>query len=333
MVNKKNNNNLFFVIIIVLLVVIAILGFFVWKELGGNNTATSGKKIEITVIDDKRCTDCQTDNLISQLQLLPVLASAEIERKDFNDKWVEEYLKENNINALPAFIFKSNQIDPNINQYLQALPSEEYSLQVWAHFNPFQERSERGFPIVEIEKIQEIKENSYIKGDADAKITWIEYSDLECPFCAKLHNAGTPKDILEKYDEVNLVFNHFPLQFHANALPWAQIAECLAEQKWNESFYSLINTAYTEENSNKSFLIDEAVKLWADESEIKDCLESGKHEDKINKQMATGGSLFGITGTPGNILVNNETGEYQVISWAYPTSSFETAIDQLLENE
>jgi protein-disulfide isomerase len=51
-------------------------------------------------------------------------------------------------------------------------------------------------------------------------VTWLEYSDLECPYCAKLHNAGTPEDLAEKYgNKLNQVFNHFPLQFHNNALP------------------------------------------------------------------------------------------------------------------
>ena len=47
--------------------------------------------------------------------------------------------------------------------------------------------------------------------------------------------------------------------------------------------------------------------------------------------METGASLFWITGTPGNILINNTTGEYEVISWAYPTSAFEAIIDKLLK--
>jgi protein-disulfide isomerase len=44
-----------------------------------------------------------------------------------------------------------------------------------------------------------------------------------------------------------------------------------------------------------------------------------------------GAQLFGITWTPGNVLINNNTGEYDIISWAYPTASFETIIDKLLK--
>jgi len=72
--------------------------------------------------------------------------------------------------------------------------------------------------MLSLEKIQEVKAESYINGNKDAKITWLEYSDLECPYCAKLHNSGTPEELIEKYgDDLNIIFNHFPLSFHKNA--------------------------------------------------------------------------------------------------------------------
>jgi protein-disulfide isomerase len=72
--------------------------------------------------------------------------------------------------------------------------------------------------MLENDKLQAVKDSSYIKGNKDAKITWIEYSDLECPYCAKLHNAGTVEALTEKYgDKLNIMYNHFPLDFHKNA--------------------------------------------------------------------------------------------------------------------
>jgi protein-disulfide isomerase len=43
--------------------------------------------------------------------------------------------------------------------------------------------------MLDTKDLKALKDNSYIKGNSDAKITRIEYSDLECPYCAKLHNA------------------------------------------------------------------------------------------------------------------------------------------------
>ena len=359
--NNNNKNNVQMVVIIVLLVVIAIMGFFLWKNSAGvntsninNNTTSTATNtvtgtydnLAITVIDDKRCTNCPTDAILNQLKQLPSIAWAEIVRKDFSDSWVSDYLKKNNVKALPLIAFSTNNFDvskdpvqtdqsgkpvPKVNNYLQKLPWWEYTLDIRASFDPFQERSKNGFLMLDKAKLKAIKDNSYLEGNKDAKITWLEYSDLECPFCAKLHNSGTPEELKAKYgDDLNRVFNHFPLSFHNNAQNWAEILECLGEQKGSTAFYALAKKAYNDKKSDKSFLIDEAVKLWADKTKLEKCLSDGKYTDKVKSEMNTGASLFGITGTPGNILINNETWEYEIISWAYPTASFEKIIDKLL---
>jgi protein-disulfide isomerase len=336
--SKKENNNILMSVIIALLVIVAILLFFLGKNYNnvfntGNNWANvQAKDVELTVIGDKRCSNCQTEEIILKLTQIPALSVAKIERKDFSDAWVEQYLKDNNITTLPAILFNNSQIDPNINNYLTAIPSGEYSLQIWATFDPFAKRSERWFLMLDKTILSDIKEKSYIKWNPEAKITWIEYSDLECPFCAKLHNNGTPKELQKKYgNDLNLAFNHFPLDFHKNALSWAQILECVWEEKWVNVFYSLIEKSFSEKNSDKNFLIKEAIKLWANKNKLEKCLESDKYKDKILSQQKIWNETFGITGTPWNILVNNDTGEYEVISWAYPTADFEKVIDELLK--
>lgn len=350
----SNNVNPQMIVIIVLLLIIAVMWFFLGKNSATNNNASNTntdvvvdyEDLTITVIDDKRCTNCPTDAVVDQLKLLPSVQAAEIVRKDFSDEWVKEYLEENNIEALPLIAFSTNNFDvtkdpaqldqsgnpmPKVNTFLQQMPNGEYTLAIGATFNPFEERSERGFLMLDKEKLEAIKADSYIKGNTDAKITWLEYSDLECPYCAKLHNAGTPDDLTEKYwEDLNIVFNHFPLSFHANAKPAAQILECVWEQVGSDAFYSLIKKAFADEKSNKSYLIDEAVALGADEDSLEECLDSDKYEDKVDSQMNVWADTFGITGTPWNILINNETGEYEVISGAYPTSAFEEIIDKLL---
>lgn len=351
--------------IIALLVIIAIMAFFLGKKewTTTNNTTvvnnwqdvqpiaekTDGEyeELSIKIIDDVRCGEkCPTDMIVDQLKKLPSMSGATMERKDFADEGVEQYLKDNEITKLPLIVFSTNNFDvswdpeqpgpngqvaPKINTFLKEMPGGEYYLEVWSQFNPFQKRSENGFLMLDLEDLKQLKANSYIKGNSEAKITWIEYSDLECPFCAKLHNAGTDTDLAKKYgDDLNIVFNHFPLWFHANAQVWAEIMECLADQKWSDAFYSLMKTAFKDEKSDKDYLLAEAVKIWGDKAKIEKCLEDKTHEQKVKDQMAKGWDLFGITGTPGSILVNNETGEYDIISGAYPTASFEEIIDRLL---
>ncbi len=185
---------------------------------------------------------------------------------------------------------------------------------------------------VSVEEIKSIKDSSYIDGNVDAKITWIEYSDLECPYCARLHNSWTPEALKEKYwEKLNIIFNHFPLEFHANAFPWAQVLECTWELGGSENFYEVMKASFKSKNSSKDFLVDTAVWLWVDKDALNECIASWKHDDKIKSQVLVWSQKFGVTWTPWNVLVNNETGEFRVLSWALPTSEFEKAIDELLK--
>jgi len=354
-----NKNTILMGVIVVLLILIAILGFFLWKNYNSDNTEkkvpnvtwtgvqANYEDLTITVYEDKRCTTCPTEEIINQLKLLPSIAWVTMTRKDFSDEWVSDYLKNNKIEALPLIVFSTNNFDvskdpvqmdqnnqpaPKVNTYLQALPDWKYNLAVWSTFDPFQKRSEKGFLLLDKAKLEELKKNSFIKWNKDTKITWIEYSDLECPYCSKLHNSDTEDELVKKYGkDLNKIFNHFPLDFHTNAQPAAEILECLWEQKGSDAFYSLIKKAYADEKSTKDYLIEQAVVLWAKEAELKKCLDDWKYAKKVKDQMAIWSSVFKITGTPGNVLVNNETGEYEIISWAYPTTAFETIIDWLLK--
>jgi len=295
---------------------------------------TTGEWISITVIDDKRCVDCGTESIVSQLEKVPFLEKATFKNKDFSDEWVEDYLKKNEITVLPAVIFNTNSLSDNgtMVPYLSSISDDEYSLQIGAIFNPFEKRSEKGFLIINKDDLKNIKKGAYTQWQTNAKITWIEYSDIECPFCAKLHNSGVIEEVTKKYgSDLQLMFQHFPLNFHPNAEPAAMVLECLAAEKWASDFYSLIKIAFTSEKSDKDYLIEEAVKLWANKWELESCVEEERFKQKINNQLVTGQTMFGITGTPGNVLINNETGEYDIIPGAYGVDRFSDTIDRLLK--
>jgi len=352
MANTENKNNNLNIIVVVLLLLLAVWAFFMGKNMNSNtvktnntdvktntwanNTATVtwelAKDLTITVIGDKRCTDCQTKAVEEQLQLVPNLKNAKFVEKDYSEDGVKALLEATWIERLPAFIFSNNNVAEDMKWFLVATKDGKFSLNTWASFNPTAKRSDRGFLLVEKETLKSIKDNSFVKWNKDAKITWLEYSDLECPFCAKLHNSDTPDSLEKKYGEkINKIFNHFPLGFHKNALPWAQILECIWEVKGSEWFYGLMEKAFKDQKSDKDYLIVEAVKLWANKTTLETCLASKKFDTKINDQQNVGSKEFGVTWTPWSVLINNETGEYKVLSWAYPTAEFEKIIDKLLK--
>lgn len=178
-----------------------------------------------------------------------------------------------------------------------------------------------------------ILEGAYFMGNPNAKIVWLEYSDLECPFCKKLHDAGSITDVMEKYgDDVAFSFTHFPLGFHANAQKGAEAAECAAELAGADKYHDYIEGVFSQGTPVMAVLKDEASKLGIDETAFLGCLDSGKYADKVKAEMSEGGSTFGVTGTPGNVLLNTQTGEFRLVAGAYPTAEFIKNIDELLGN-
>lgn len=80
----------------------------------------------------------------------------------------------------------------------------------------------------------------HVLGDINAAVTVIEYSDLECPFCIRFHTVQ--ETIMKEYaGRVKWVHRHFPLDFHANAKPYAYAAECAAEVGGNDAFWKMID--------------------------------------------------------------------------------------------
>ncbi|MDQ7009903.1 MAG: thioredoxin domain-containing protein [Candidatus Gracilibacteria bacterium] len=338
MENKKSTNytGILAVIVILLLVVIGEVYYFNNNSISKSETVSKieikNELPEIVIISDKRCgEECNTTPIITQLKQIPSLSSVEIKTIDYSTQEAKDMMKESGIKLLPAVIF-SNDSTKELAGYLKATNNNKFSLVIPAAFDPTAKMSDKGFKILDKKVLEEIKSNSYLKGNKDAKVTWIEYSDLECPFCAKLHNSGTPEELREKYGkDLNQVFQSFPLDFHKNALPGAEAIECLGKEKGSEAYYNLVDISFKNKNSDTSFLIDEAVKLGANKDTITKCIDAKTFDKKIKNQQATGTREFGVTGTPGNVLINNETGEYEVISGAYPTDAFVKIIDRLLK--
>lgn len=81
-------------------------------------------------------------------------------------------------------------------------------------------------------------------GSDNAEITIIEYSDLECPYCARFHQ--TMHQIVTDYNgKINWVYRHLPLeQLHPNAFNKALASECVAELGGNDKFWDYIDDIF-----------------------------------------------------------------------------------------
>lgn len=335
MSKKTKSNDMLYIIIIILLVIIGILSFFVGKNMGGNNnggtTANNElpKDFNIMVVDDKRCSDCQTDQFITQISQAPGLSWVEIEKVDFWDKWIAQMLKDENISALPAIIFSHNTgMDPQMAQYLKPLPSGKYTLSIEAKFNPFAKRSERGLLMLDAEQLKEIKQNLYLTGDKNSKITWLEYSDVNCHFCKKMETDETGKKVLEKYpNDVNIAKINYISVGGAATQTAAEAMECIGKVAGETAYNIAFSQALISGKNWTDDILSSVPNL--DTSAVQECIKNGDTKKVIAEKISLQDEAFGRGGTPRNVIINNETGEYEILGWAYPVESFEQIVDSL----
>lgn len=176
--------------------------------------------------------------------------------------------------------------------------------------------------------------DAYIDGKKGTRYTLIEYSDLECPFCKRHFQAGTIKALIDQYpDQINHAFRHFPLQIHANAQMSAEALECAAEIEGTEAYYDLVWAIFNLASISKDGIISAATGLWINTSKFTTCLDSGKYTSKVQAQMNEWQSLFGVRWTPGNVIVDTETGRFVAIPWAFPLEKFVQELETLIASE
>ena len=175
-----------------------------------------------------------------------------------------------------------------------------------------------------------------IIGNPDAPITIIEFSDFQCPFCARFHVQTLPSIYEEYIDQgkVKLVFRDFPIQsIHPNALAASVAAECANEQgKFKEMHDRLFDEQNEwnklETSSALSLFSNYAAEMQIKQDEFSSCITSGKYLDEIRKDLEDGRN-YGVSGTPGFFIGNDEIG-YVELKGAQPFDSFKKVIDAQL---
>ena len=176
-------------------------------------------------------------------------------------------------------------------------------------------------------------DNDPIIGNPDAPITIIEFSDFQCPFCARFYTQTLPL-IQEEYIEpgkVKLVFRDYPIQsIHPNAVPAAVASECANEQgkfkEMHDMLFEKQNEWSRQETADVLYLFNQyATKIQLQQEIFESCLTSGKYIDEIKKDLADGRD-YGVSGTPGFFIGNDQIG-YVELTGAQPFDSFKKIID------
>jgi protein-disulfide isomerase len=182
------------------------------------------------------------------------------------------------------------------------------------------------------------EDNDPVIGDIDAPITIIEFSDFQCPFCARFHVQTLPTIMDEYINEgtVKIVFRDFPIQsIHPNALPASVAAECANEQGKFKEMHDILFEKQNEWNNqemNKTMLLfnQYASEMQLEQEKFDSCLRNGKYIEEIKKDLDDG-RAYGVSGTPGFFIGNDQIGFIE-LKGAQPFESFKKVIDAQLKN-
>jgi len=165
------------------------------------------------------------------------------------------------------------------------------------------------------------------KGGANAAVVIVEYSDFQCPFCARAH--ATTNQVLAQYgDKVRFYHKEFPLSFHPWAEPASVAVKCVAEQKQDEAYWKLVDFFFDKQKEitpqNVKDKAHEALQgTKVDMAKFDDCFDNKKTADAVKADMAEGQSV-GVSGTPA-FFING-----RMISGAQPLDAFKAVIDDEL---
>ncbi len=159
-----------------------------------------------------------------------------------------------------------------------------------------------------------------VKGDKNAKVTLVEFTDYECPFCQRAAQQSIP--VLDKYVEsgdLKVITKDYPLPFHPQAQKAAESAHCAREQGGDAKYYEMHDLLFTQGvvggiETFKGYATD----MGLDVTKFTTCLNSDKFADEVAEDLAYGQEI-GVQGTPA-FFMNG-----RMISGACPAQTFDSA--------
>lgn len=171
-------------------------------------------------------------------------------------------------------------------------------------------------------------------GAEDAKVTVIEFSDYQCPFCRKYWTESYPqlKEDFIDTGKIKYVFRDFPLNFHPSATLASIAGNCIAEQKGNEGYFEFHDIVFSEQAKQGQSTIqftESDVMSWVnqidgiDKDKFDTCYNDPAQKAEVDADMADGAAA-GVSGTP-SFFINGK-----MLVGAQPYSVIKAEIEKAL---
>lgn len=226
---------------------------------------------------------------------------------------------------------RNKDLDPRLREYIEKQLLKIEKLQIDAAIKLLRKKtngkSNKGNTIFYLDRqivIIDIQSNDPKIGESDAKITIVEFTDYECPYCTRGNKVI--KQVLAAYpNSVKLVVKDFPLGFHKNAIPAAEAAHCVNDQD-GDKYWQFRDLLFgNRKNLAANNLQDYAAQVGVDLNEFNLCVANKKFADKV-KDGQKRGMRAGVSGTPA-FFINGI-----LLSGAQPFNKFKEIIEEELNS-
>lgn len=172
-----------------------------------------------------------------------------------------------------------------------------------------------------------VKNPAAVKGGENAKVTIVEFSEYQCPFCKKYVDETYVKILSDYGDKIRYIFRDYPLEFHQHAQITAEAARCAGDQgKYWEYHDNLFaeREKWVDQQDATETLVSFAASLGLNQESLRDCLTSGKFTQAVKDDLALGQKV-GVSGTP-SFFINGKK-----LVGAQPYEAFKTIIEEELQ--
>jgi protein-disulfide isomerase len=268
------------------------------------------------------------EQLINQEALQKELNQLKISEAEYLKKEIEEKVPEPSTQDAEDF-FKKNAAqlpkDAKFEEYKERIVAfikrQNNQEQAKAVFSKLRSKAEVKVTLAPPPKPRiEVEAKGPSTGPENAKITLVEFSDFECPFCARAKE--TVDKVMKKYDgKVKLVFRHFPLSFHPHAKKAAEASVCAHAQN---KFWPFYDALYADQGKlEDKELRGTAEKVGLNLSQYDTCMQKNEGSAIVDEDMRAA-EKAGVKGTPA-FFINGI-----VLSGAQPFEQFEQVIEQEL---
>jgi len=177
-----------------------------------------------------------------------------------------------------------------------------------------------------------LREDDRIRGDQQAPVTLLEYSDFTCGFCEKFFEETWPllnSEYIQK-GKLRLVYRDFPRAVSGPSIDTAMAARCAGEQGQYWSMHDQLFSSTRKFSQDQ--LQQQAEDLRLNVRQFNECFQAERYMESIYQDRMEGGRL-GVRGTPHFILFlthNPDEGPFLVIPGAFPFDVFQEQIEKLL---